>query len=210
MTTKTQNEFAYYPGAVATEMCDRIDKIGDSLIQKPGKVTDENGVLNVDPNRRQDLIAWIPKEPNYEWLYLEMTEILQQLNERHWQMSINTLGKLQYSIYGPDGHFKWHRDWLAPEYHAESKGTRKVTLSVQLSDPDSYVGGYFEVAQTQDSKEPESYDVRVLDTNDLRRKLAEGVRPKGTITAFPAKFWHRVTPIYSGVRRSLVTWGLGP
>ena len=34
--------------------------------------------------------------------------------------------------------------------------------------------------------------------------------PKGTMIVFPSYMWHRVRPVTSGVRKSLVLWIQGP
>jgi PKHD-type hydroxylase len=208
MGTKTNIEIAIYPRALPSEMCDRICEMGDNLIQNPGEVLDD-GIVHVDKIERHDLIAWFPKGPNCQWLYKEMTDILEQLNKQHWQFELKSVETIQYSQYGPDCHFDWHVDWVPTNDDLDGgAGQRRVSLSVQLSDPDNYTGGYFEIAQKQNSEKPEFYDVDLLIAGDPRRKFAESARPKGSIVAFPSNLWHRVTPVHSGVRCSLVTWGI--
>ena len=41
----------------------------------------------------------------------------------------------------------------------------------------------------------------------LRR--AKEILPKGSIIVFPSFVWHRVCPVKSGERNSLVIWNLG-
>ena len=38
---------------------------------------------------------------------------------------------------------------------------------------------------------------------------AKDILPKGSIIVFPSHLWHRVRPVTSGTRYSLVTWNLG-
>ena len=38
---------------------------------------------------------------------------------------------------------------------------------------------------------------------------AKEILPKGSIIVFPSFVWHRVKPVTSGVRYSLVLWNLG-
>jgi predicted 2-oxoglutarate/Fe(II)-dependent dioxygenase YbiX len=40
------------------------------------------------------------------------------------------------------------------------------------------------------------------------RKCKE-ILPKGSICVFPSFVWHRVTPVTSGTRYSLVIWNIG-
>ncbi len=67
---------------------------------------------------------------------------------------------------------------------------RKLSLSLQLSDPARYQGC------------------------DLELSYGDGVqqapRSRGTVIAFPSYVLHRVTPIASGTRKSLVIWASGP
>jgi PKHD-type hydroxylase len=65
--------------------------------------------------------------------------------------------------------------------------TRKISIVVQLSDPDEYEGGELQI-QTGS----ESY-ISIL-------------KKKGAVTLFPSYMRHRVTPVTKGVRKSLVLW----
>ena len=76
------------------------------------------------------------------------------------------------------------------DMYLSNPSTRKISITVQLSDPADYVGGDFKF------------------TKDL--EFADGaqeiVRKKGTIIAFPSFLYHQITPITEGVRYSLVGW----
>ena len=75
---------------------------------------------------------------------------------------------------------------------------RKLSVTVSLSDPSEYKGGELE------------FDFRNLDPDKKRnvRKCKE-ILPKGSIVIFPSFCWHRVCPVKSGTRYSLVVWNLG-
>ena len=72
---------------------------------------------------------------------------------------------------------------------------RKLSMTIWLNDPDEYEGGEFDI----EIRGPRM-DVR-YDTLKLK---------KGSIVVFPSDKWHRVRPVTSGVRKSLVTWFRGP
>ncbi|MDA8015328.1 MAG: 2OG-Fe(II) oxygenase, partial [Gammaproteobacteria bacterium] len=63
---------------------------------------------------------------------------------------------------------------------------------VQLSDADEYEGGDFQM-----------HYVKAHPPADIIRK-------RGTVLIFPSLLLHRVTPVTSGVRYSLVGWYVGP
>ena len=64
--------------------------------------------------------------------------------------------------------------------------TRKISMSLVLSDPDEYEGGQLEIWG-------KSIDVY----------------KKGSIIFFPSWMPHRVTPVTKGTRYSLVMWFIG-
>jgi PKHD-type hydroxylase len=60
-----------------------------------------------------------------------------------------------------------------------------------LSDPSDYEGGRFEFDNTLPQLPDEAFK-------------------KGSVIVFPSFHKHRVTPVTSGIRHSLVTWVEGP
>jgi predicted 2-oxoglutarate/Fe(II)-dependent dioxygenase YbiX len=85
----------------------------------------------------------------------------------------------------PEGGFLgWHTD-----LGAGFVSTRKISLSIQLSEPHEYEGGGLQMVCCE---EP----------------LA--IPAIGTLAAFPSHLAHRVTPVTRGARWALVTWVHGP
>lgn len=80
-------------------------------------------------------------------------------------------------------------DWHVDSGSSESGIVRKLSISVQLSLPTDYEGGELEFA----GHEQNAFS-----------------RIAGTVTCFPSYCVHRVTPILSGERCSLVCFALGP
>ena len=72
---------------------------------------------------------------------------------------------------------------------------RKISISIWLNDPDEYEGG--------------ELDIEVGGPRDDLRYHTFKL-PKGSIIVFPSHSWHRVRPVTSGVRKSLVVWFSGP
>jgi PKHD-type hydroxylase len=76
----------------------------------------------------------------------------------------------------------WHVDGVFSDNPYYS--SRKLSAVVQLSDPLSYTGGELEFMEYHDPKEIISH--------------------QGTVVIFPAFEWHKVTPVLSGDRYSMV------
>ena len=68
-------------------------------------------------------------------------------------------------------------------------------MSLQLSDPTEYEGGQFCI--DKHAVGPDLMDPNIF-------------APKGSIVVFPSYIQHCVTPVKSGVRKSLVCWWNGP
>tara|TARA_E500000331_G_scaffold354568_1_gene407843 strand:- start:1290 stop:1901 length:612 start_codon:yes stop_codon:yes gene_type:complete len=112
---------------------------------------------------------------------------------------------IQYTHYGLDGHYKWHTDTALEMWSQGNSGNsgedyvlskaekaRKLSFSLQLSDPYDYEGGNFEI-QSDDG---------------IRKTIAP--RTKGTLFIFDSRYRHRVTKITKGQREALVGWVSGP
>ena len=77
---------------------------------------------------------------------------------------------------------------------------RKLSVTVQLSNPEDYEGGGFE----------QMYLKKEIDgTLDKHISTLEEVASRGSILVFPGYIYHRVLPVSKGVRKSLVGWATG-
>ncbi len=88
---------------------------------------------------------------------------------------------LQLAEYESDEFFDWHLDFGAAEV-----SHRKLSVTVQLSDEDSYEGGDLQFR--------------------INNRIETAPRRKGTVIVFPSFILHRVTKVSSGKRNSIVAW----
>lgn len=97
--------------------------------------------------------------------------------------------EMQFTEYhaSEGGKYDWHHD---VDWNNNSGIDRKLSLTVQLSDPSDYDGGDFEFSEVE--------------------QLPTSAKQQGTVMVFPSYLAHRVTPVTRGVRRSLVAWFSGP
>lgn len=134
--------------------------------------------------RTATLYPIYPDKEN-EWLFKKVIEIVNTANDSYFQYNISYIPTpLSLLCYDSDGstpgHYDWHRD-----AGGMSHATRKISMSVQLSDPDEYT----------------ECDLIVVDGV---QNLAP--RERGSVSLFPSYVMHRVNPIETGKRWSLVTW----
>ena len=143
-------------------------------------------------NTRKSKIAWISDV----YLREQLFHSVDLYNKQNWNYDLDGCDGIQYGTYSDGGFYDWHVDEEAEIEPINGKYlVRKLSMTIWLNDPDEYEGGEFDI----EIKNPKS-EVR-YETLKLS---------KGSIIIFPSDKWHRVRPVTSGVRKSLVTWFRGP
>lgn len=138
---------------------------------------------------RRSQTGWISNNAETGWFYDRMAFITRSLNAQFYRFDLYGFQEdFQYTVYTGDdeGHYDWHID---PGV-GNGMTPRKLSLVLQLSDPDEYEGGEL---QFMTSSSPTT----------VRKE-------KGFVAAFPSYTLHRVTPVLSGVRKTIVVWVTGP
>jgi len=141
--------------------------------------------INLDLRRSKT--SWISYSLNEDWLFEKLSNIIANLNANYYQYDITGFGeKLQLANYDSSdkGTYGWHVDV------GGGSVSRKLSLSLQLSDPSEYEGGELEI---RDGPTP-----------------SQILKKRGYICVFPSFIQHRVTPVTQGSRQSLVVWASGP
>jgi len=156
-------------------------------IPKQDSFTDDG---SINEEIRKSKIAWIENTQEISWLYDRLAYIAKKINSKFYNFDLTGFNEhFQYTVYHEEnfGKYDWHLDLLSE--NADSS-PRKLTLVLQLSDPEDYEGGEL---QTITGPFENSVD-----------------KKKGLVTAFPCWTLHRVTPVSKGTRKSLVIWISGP
>jgi PKHD-type hydroxylase len=178
------NHFNYYyfTSAFTPSEIIKIREMGDKLPKLKGEVGGEESTVS---DYRVSDISWVPENIETQWLYNKITEYAKTANKEMWNFDIwGYHDQLQYTTYyGDGGHYDWHAD-LGPGI-----SNRKLSVVLQLSDPGEYEGGELQM--------------------NVGSSILTVPQELGLICFFPSFLLHRVTPLTSGVRKSLVTWLCG-
>jgi PKHD-type hydroxylase len=173
------------PGAFSAGDCERIIALaGAEALEDAGLV---GGVAN--HNLRRADIAWLDERDGAGWVMDRIIEIVAEANREAFDFDLREFAESpQVARYDGDreGHFTWHSD-IGDGPVARK---RKLTMVVQLSEPDAYDGGALELM-------PDA-------------GVAMAGRARGAATVFPSFVLHRVTPVTRGTRHSLTIWAHGP
>jgi PKHD-type hydroxylase len=189
--------FVFKAAAFPPNLCDRIIEEGEKLKILTGATLGLKGKLGSNTEARDSKLAFFDLEKQHQWLYDAVLEYVFAANKQHWRFNIAACEAMQYTTYEVGQFYGWHVDQHSDPYpDGTFKGlSRKLSITIQLTEPENYDGGDFEIRDYCD------YDsVQKID----------GIRPRGSVLVFPSFLMHRVTPVTRGVRRSLVCWIVGP
>lgn len=189
--------YVYWDGLFSDEELKQVEEYCDTLPLDTASTVGKGGTMDFENPARKSDIAWVrPNEENM-WIFERMIWVIEKLNDRFYEFDLNGFEVMQYTVYDEDGEQRYdlHMDTvLGTDKTMEMPETRKLSLSMVLSDPSEYEGGKFQL-QTGLPDEDKMMTVEQL---------------KGRVIGFPSFLLHRVTPVTKGKRKSLVIWVEGP
>jgi PKHD-type hydroxylase len=140
-----------------------------------------------DTKVRQSSLVWLPEGEEFDWVAQRLARLVGDANRDTFRFALDGFEEqVQLASYGPGHYYNWHID----RGRGAVAGRRKLTLSVQLTDPTLYVGGELEL--------------------NADGHPFQAPRNQGALVIFAAHTLHRVAPVVSGNRLSLVSWIHGP
>jgi PKHD-type hydroxylase len=140
-------------------------------------------------------VAFIGKDDTTEWFYNKFNHVINRVNNNYYGFDLHGYESIQYTTYDKDGKFEWHTDLLYDQQLGNTKNsdTRKLSLVMLLNTPgEDFTGGEFLI---NTGKEEDAITIAMK---------------RGTIVSFPSFIPHKVAPVTSGIRKSLVIWVEGP
>ena len=170
---------------LTSEECDQLVELLKDECWESALVGDSNSDSDIRRNfsLRTQGASWWSKN-----LAPVVTEALAEINSKFW--NFNVTGPLEANVlrYVEGGHYNtWHSD-----VGSGLCSNRKISFSIQLTDPESYVGGDLIFDSGKESS----------DRSNLRNQ--------GTMIIFPSFLSHKVVPVVSGERYCIVGWLKGP
>ena len=182
-------QWQMWSGALNDETCDRWLEIcrkrkqQDAKTFRTGEMDDENNL-----GTRKTQIRWINEEADSKEIFIALKSFLNSANE-HLNVKLDNLPPIQFTEYADVGHhYDTHHDI---DWNRQDGKHRKLSITVQLTDPSEYSGGVFNFEHTENP--------------DL-----ESLQKRGTVLVFYSYLDHSVSPITNGSRSSLVAWVEGP
>ena len=168
----------------------------------------------LNKEKRNSKNTWISTD---HWIAGFLWHYVQKANRTNFLYDLSHIDgeTMQYTRYGEGEFYNWHNDSsVAVHYKPQQTGlaggesidnqkahidylnqkieyVRKLSFTLQLSDPDEYEGG----------------NVQLIDDGGKSYIIP---RQRGTIVLFDSRTSHRVLKVTKGTRRSIVGWVVGP
>jgi|TARA_R100000656_G_C3938277_1_gene126195 PKHD-type hydroxylase len=176
--------FAYIKNFITPQKCEEIINIGKKKGTQKGLVG-FGAKSKYDKKIRKSSIVFLHHEDGLGPFFQELTSAVVSLNKQFYNFHISAFSEgLQFTHYkAPGQKYGKHFD------RGPNGIIRKLSVSIQLSDPTKYKGG----------------DLNLYEGEDPIKTL----RDQGALNAFPSFFIHEVTPVTKGERFSLVAWVTG-
>lgn len=177
-------------GFTASE-CDEIIKQSEAYPAQEAGIFSDNQVSDY----RVSTIRWMNEYSfvNKLWPFIDHASQVFGIDVHRLDSNSNPsdlFPNIQYTEYhgSVDGKYNMHHD---VDWNKNDGSDRKISIVVQLSDPNDYTGGDFQF-------------------NEVESPQPELLKQKGSVLVFPSYLQHSVSPVTSGVRRTLVSWFEGP
>ena len=190
------------PKNITEELVSDLEKFDESAEQSKLHGNEVDQVIRNSKN------VWIPTT---HWIGGWIWHYIQRSNRENFRYDLTAIDgeSLQYTQYGEGQFYNWHTDvsteilykpklitgsgqsMAEDQINLNGEYVRKISFSLQLSDPDEYTGG----------------EVQFMDNAG---KTFFAPKQRGTFIMFDSRAHHRVRKVKSGLRKSLVGWVVGP
>ena len=174
--------YVSYHGLFLPHELDRIDRLWRREESVEATLSGEN---RYDDELRQSSVMFLSADDAHRWIFDKLAMVAQSANMERYRFDLSGFfQELQLAEYAQGQFFDWHMDFGTGEI-----SHRKLSLTLQLSDPNDYDGGTLQFM--------------------INQRIENAPKERGTIIVFPSFVMHRVTPVDNGVRRSVVGWVSG-
>ena len=171
----------HFPNAFPSEAGQRIIKGAEVLDKEDAEIgSGTKGVVN----KKVRDVKKIPL-PAWTGLGAQMAGMGLSANRQAWKFDITHANQCDYLIYDIDGHYHAHTDTVMDPTETEC---RKLTVLAFLND--DFEGGRLFLQIGHEKIYPP--------------------QEVGSVLTFPSFIMHGVEPVTEGIRRSVVTWMVGP
>lgn len=171
-----------------TFICKEYDLVKSKTVNSEINPHDNNFSQRISNN------CFIFKNDKTSWFFEKVNRAFEAVNNTFYNFDLYGYSSFQYAEYSSSdgGKYDAHMDLIMSEDKPSNLlDTRKLSMSLLLSEPnEDFTGGNFFI---HENANPTNIDLY-----------------KGRMVFFPSFMLHGVSPVTSGVRKSIVIWADGP
>ena len=191
-----RNRYWFYDKIIPERICDEIVYFFKNKQKKKATVGDDK-VNKLNPKIRQSSVVF---DRENLWIDHLINPFIKNANIKSgWKFDIDYPETHQFTEYKINQHYNWHSDGHDKPYNTKdfrNNKIRKLSLSLCLSNENSYEGGNLLFSALNPSNKREIFTIKKM-------------RGKGSLIVFPSYTLHKIEPVTKGTRHSLVIWYLG-
>lgn len=181
------SSFAFYKKVFNKDECEKIVNIGKNRGLKPSTLMNKS-LNDVEAKKvRSSNVSWLYPDYETDWIFYRVAGIVTDLNNKFFNFDISGLNEgfqfTNYTSLSLGDKYEKHID------KGYNRPVRKLSLSIQLTDPKEYEGGEL-----------------FLYESEKGQKMS---KEQGDLILFPSYLLHEVKPVTKGERNSLVAWITG-
>ena len=183
------HSYVWWNDGFSNEELDRLEKFCDTVDLVTAITTD------LKDDVRKSKVKFYNRTNEAAWIFDRFNMIASTMNDKFYGFDLYGYDNFQYTVYESGDRYDWHMDTvMGNELNGmEASSTRKFSLVMLLNEPKKdFTGGEFELNLSSEN-----------DAKNVELK-------RGMIVAFPSFMIHRVKPVLSGIRKSIVIWIQGP
>jgi len=170
-----------FPNAFPQEAAKRVIENAEQRDKEEATIgVGTTGVLNKEVRDVKKILL-----PPWGGLGAQMAGMALEANRQAWKFNLSHANQCEYLIYDIAGHYHPHIDTAMDPKQEEC---RKLTVLAFLND--DFEGGRLFLQVGHEKMYP--------------------IQKAGTVLVFPSFILHGVEPVVKGIRRSIVTWMVGP
>jgi PKHD-type hydroxylase len=147
------------------------------------------GVDSPDEKLRKCYLSWLPVSQS-NFIEVGLRKIVENVNNLTWKIQLDSEweAKIQFTKYvGKGDHYEWHRDYYDNCSKDHGIGIRRLSVVYCLSKKSDYTGGEFQIRTNNNGVYTTKFDY-------------------GDFIVFPSDKLHRVKPLKTGTRVTMVGW----
>ena len=168
---------AYYQSVLSSEVVGDLQNYAQSVEYEP-IIQNYNGAVY------QSVSAHRPPKAHRTEKYIVQSFLA--FNKAQFNYDLWGSFEIQFLKYTSGGKYDWHCDYGISEI-----GSRKLSMSIQLSPVWDYTGG----------------DLLIRDWHNREHRISKEI---GNVVVFDSRAPHKVEPILNGERYAIVAWAHGP